>query len=163
MSNLIPVQLTIQAANAADFKAIVLDIADTLGYLPTSQIPPSTTIVAVDAPAQVPATAPVAPAAYATPPEPAQPYQQAPAASIVPPASPVTPPAAPPVAPPTSVPTVAQSYTMDQLAVAATQLMDAGQDIRPLLAQFGVQALMQLPKEQYGNFATALRQMGARI
>jgi len=64
-----------------------------------------------------------------------------------------------------SVPTQAQSYTMDQLAIAATQLMDAGKrnELVNLLAQFGVQALTALPKEQYGAFATALRGMGARI
>ena len=63
------------------------------------------------------------------------------------------------------VPVAAPLYTMDQLAVAATQLMDAGrqQDLLALLAQFGVQALTMLPKEQYGAFATALRQMGAKI
>lgn len=64
-----------------------------------------------------------------------------------------------------TVPTQAQTYTMDQLAIAATQLMDAGkrEELVNLLAQFGVQALMALPKEQYGAFATALRSMGARI
>lgn len=63
------------------------------------------------------------------------------------------------------VPTQAQTYTMEQLAVAATQLVDAGRraELVQLLAAFGVQALMVLPKEQYGNFATALRSMGAKI
>lgn len=64
-----------------------------------------------------------------------------------------------------AVPTQAQTYTMDQLAIAATQIMDAGKrnELVNLLAQFGVQALTALPKEQYGAFATALRGMGARI
>lgn len=63
------------------------------------------------------------------------------------------------------VPTSAPTYTMDQLAVAATQLMDAGrqQDLLSLLASFGVQSLMQLPQEQYGAFATKLREAGAKI
>ena len=54
---------------------------------------------------------------------------------------------------------------MEQLAVAATQLVDAGrrEELVQLLRQFGVEALTQLPKEQYGAFATALRQMGAKI
>ncbi|KEF40449.1 hypothetical protein M670_00475 [Schinkia azotoformans MEV2011] len=66
---------------------------------------------------------------------------------------------------PQGVPTSAPSYTMDQLAVAATQLMDAGrqQDLLGLLATFGAQSLMQLPKDQYGAFATKLREMGAKI
>lgn len=64
-----------------------------------------------------------------------------------------------------AVPTQTQTYTMDQLAIAATQLMDAGKrnELIGLLGQFGVQALTALPKEQYGAFATALRSMGARI
>lgn len=63
------------------------------------------------------------------------------------------------------VPTSAPGYTMDQLAVAATQLMDAGKraDLLQLLASFGVNALTALPKEQYGAFATKLREMGAKI
>lgn len=70
-----------------------------------------------------------------------------------------------PEQPSQTVPTAAQSYTMEQLAVAATQLVDAGrrEELVQLLQQFGVEALTQLPKEQYGAFATALRQMGAKI
>ena len=43
--------------------------------------------------------------------------------------------------------------------------MDQGRqkDLQNLLAQFGVTALPQLMKEQYGAFATALRGMGAPI
>lgn len=64
-----------------------------------------------------------------------------------------------------TVPTTPQSYTLEQLAVAATQLMDAGRrtDLVGLLGRFGVQALTALPKEQYGTFATELRTMGAKI
>lgn len=90
---------------------------------------------------------------------------------------PIMPPSIPPVAgatapnlaPPaeTGVPTTAPTYTMEQLAVAATQLMDSPghsmTELTELLAQFGVQALTQLPKEQYGIFATHLRAKGARI
>lgn len=66
---------------------------------------------------------------------------------------------------PGSVPTTAQTYTMEQIAVAATQLVDAGRrgELVELLAQFGVQALTALPKEQYGAFATHLRAKGAKI
>lgn len=95
----------------------------------------------------------------------------APAApSVVPmPAMPSPTSAAPSVAPapaaPATVPTVAPSYSLDQLAVAATQLVDAGrrEELVQLLASFGVQALTALPKEQYGAFATQLRAMGAKI
>lgn len=71
----------------------------------------------------------------------------------------------PAVQPVPAVPTAAQTYTMEQLAVAATQLVDAGRrtELVGLLNSFGVQALMALPKEQYGAFATQLRTMGAKI
>lgn len=63
------------------------------------------------------------------------------------------------------VPTSQAAYSMDQLAVAATQLMDAGKrdQLMQLLAAFGVQALTALPQEQYGAFATKLRELGANI
>ncbi|WP_147536072.1 hypothetical protein [Bacillus marasmi] len=82
-------------------------------------------------------------------------------------------PVAPPVqavpvqqqATPQAVPTSAPTYSMEQIAVAATQLVDAGkrEDLVQLLQAFGAAALMQLPKEQYGAFATKLREMGAKI
>ena len=92
--------------------------------------------------------------AYQAPmqPAPAQqfPYQQQPA---------------PVMTPAPAVPTTQPTYTIDQLAVAATQLNDAGrrQDLVNLLSAFGVPALTALPKEQYGAFATQLRAMGAKI
>ena len=63
------------------------------------------------------------------------------------------------------VPTAAQTYTLDQLATAATQLNDAGRraELVNLLNEFQVPALTSLPKEQYGNFATRLRALGAKI
>lgn len=68
-------------------------------------------------------------------------------------------------APSTIVPVTAATYSMEQLAVAATQLVDAGrrQELIGLLGSFGVQALTTLPKEQYGAFATQLRAMGAKL
>ncbi len=66
---------------------------------------------------------------------------------------------------PGTVPTAAQTYTMEQLSVAATSLMDQGKTVvlQQLLQSFNVPSMMQLPKEQYGNFATQLRALGARI
>jgi hypothetical protein len=65
----------------------------------------------------------------------------------------------------TTVPTSSPTYTMEQLAVAATQLVDADRraELVSLLQTFGVQALIALPKEQYGAFATQLRALGAKI
>jgi hypothetical protein len=64
-----------------------------------------------------------------------------------------------------AVPTSTQSYTMEQLAVAATQIVDAGHraELVSLLSSFGVQALTALPKDQYGAFATQLRALGSKI
>jgi len=64
-----------------------------------------------------------------------------------------------------TVPTVASTFSMEQLAVAATQLVDAGRrtELVSLLATFGVASLTELPKDYYGAFATQLRGMGARI
>jgi hypothetical protein len=64
-----------------------------------------------------------------------------------------------------TVPIAAQTYTMEQLAVAATQIVDAGRrtELVGLLNSFGVQALTALPKEQYGAFATELRALRAKI
>ena len=66
---------------------------------------------------------------------------------------------------PTVVPTNSQTYTLDELARAAMTLMDAGRqvDLQGLVRNFGVVALPALPKDRYGAFATALREMGAQI
>ena len=68
-------------------------------------------------------------------------------------------------APVTAVPTTTASYTLDDLARAAMVLMDAGRqnELLGLLGQFGVDSLPNLPQQQYGAFATALRGMGAQI
>lgn len=71
-----------------------------------------------------------------------------------------------PVQPQAIVPTSqAPAYTMDQLAVAATQLVDSGKMelLRGILQSFGVSALTELPKDRYGEFATVLRQQGVKI
>lgn len=66
---------------------------------------------------------------------------------------------------PGPVPTATQTYTLEQLSVAATQLIDAGRrmELVSLLGSFGVPALTAIPQDQYGNFATHLRSMGAKI
>ena len=68
---------------------------------------------------------------------------------------------------PTGVPTtaMAQEFTQDQLSVAAAGLVNQGKQARllELLHGFGVNAIVELPKERYGEFATALRAEGAVI
>lgn len=75
-----------------------------------------------------------------------------------------TAPATPTVSPvPTA--TATPTYSMEQLAVAATGLIDAGkmQDVQNTLAALGAQTLMDLPQEKYGEFASAIKAIGAVI
>ena len=89
----------------------------------------------------------------------------APAAPVAPavPATVPTTPAAPSAAP--AVPTAEHAYTAEELQVAAVTLVDKGMmtQLQSLLAQFGVSALPELPATKYGEFATALRGLGAQI
>lgn len=67
----------------------------------------------------------------------------------------------------TNVPTTtaAPGYTIEQLQVAAAGLMSAGKGahVMAILQRFGIQAMTELPPEQYGSFGTALREAGAQI
>ena len=93
------------------------------------------------------------------PQQPAQAFPTAPVQTYTPPVNPTTAGSPAPTA-------KAPEYALDDLAKAAAALMDAGkqqQQLIALLGQYQVPSLMQLPKEQYGSFATALRQMGAKI
>lgn len=98
--------------------------------------------------------------------------QQAVPPAPVAPTAPVTPAAPTPVAPTTTEPVNVQptpvsgaSYTMDQLALAGTQLVDAGKqaELPPLLKKYNVSALPELDPSMYAAFAADLRAMGARI
>ena len=111
----------------------------------------------------VPATPqPVDPAVPAAPQpvDPAVPATPCPASVTVAPASVAPAPMAP-------VPTSVQQYTLDDLAAAAVGLMDGNrishEVLQGMLARYGVESLPQLPKEQYGSFATELRSLGAQI
>lgn len=63
------------------------------------------------------------------------------------------------------VPTTASAkqYTFDQLAVATANLASSGRDVFTVLGKFGVNMLMDLPPEKYGEYAAALREAGAVI
>lgn len=64
------------------------------------------------------------------------------------------------------VPTTAPTYTLMELSNAAKAICDTGkvEKIRALITDhFGVKALTELPPERYGEFATAIRAMGAKI
>ena len=60
---------------------------------------------------------------------------------------------------------VAQEYTQDQISVAMAGLVSQGKqpEIMALIQGFGVNSLVELPKEQYGALAIKLREMGAQI
>lgn len=64
-----------------------------------------------------------------------------------------------------AVPTSVPSYQLNDLSNAAMALMDCGRqaELIKLLSGFGVPSLPDLPAERYGEFATALRGMGAPI
>lgn len=110
--------------------------------------------------------APVAPAPVQMAPTPA------PVAAPAPAPAPAPTPAAPPVtpmpttaAPAPAVPVTAPTYTLDQIAKAGANLVDAGkmEQLLALLTKYGVQAVTQLTPDQYGAFATELRALGTQI
>lgn len=154
MQHLIPIQITLQAASAADAKQLVQDLAGTMSGMAPSAIPSNTEVSSVTPP-QPPATQPGAQPAVPT--APAQPVSTQPAAPPAP-AAPTQPPAG-------AVPTTAPAYTLDQLGVAAGPVVDAGhsQALVEWINQRGASSLTQLNPQYYGEFATFLRSLGGRI
>ena len=126
---------------------------------PVSPVP-STTI-----PAQQPQI-PTAPTVPVTPPQgsqtPSTPVPSVPIAPAMPAQQPQIPTAQPSQVPTTAVP---GSYTTDELAVAASQLVNMGKQNRlfEILHGFGVNSLMELPQEKYGAFAGCLKAEGVKI
>ena len=123
------------------------------------EVPAQTQSIPVTPVAPEPPTTPVqsAPVTPVPQPAPATLVQTTPAEQTVP-ATPAQPAMSP-------VPTTERTYSLDELANAAMTLMDKGMQnqLQELLASYGVEALPALPREMYGNFATALRGMGANI
>ena len=76
-------------------------------------------------------------------------------------------PPAPPVAQtPEPVPTTPATYTLDELQRAAVGLMDKGMsstDLVAMLGEFGVQAITEVPADQFGAFAMKLRENGKSV
>lgn len=109
---------------------------------------------------QAPAVPPVQPVAQ---PAPAAPAQQNPVTQSPAQPAPVQQPAPAPQPLPTTA--VAQEYTQDQISVAMAGLVSQGKqpEIMALIQGFGVNSLVELPKEQYGALAVKLREMGAQI
>lgn len=96
------------------------------------------------------------------------PVAPAPASAPAPAPTPAAPPVTPmptAAAPAPAVPVTAPTYTLDQIAKAGANLVDAGkmEQLLALLTKYGVQAVTQLTPDQYGAFATELRALGAQI
>lgn len=91
---------------------------------------------------------------------------QAAGAQVNAPASvPVQAPAAAPAPVTTVVPTTVKKYTLAELQAACAPLMDMGKmaELQDLMAKYNVIALNDIPEERYGELATDLRVMGARL
>lgn len=86
-------------------------------------------------------------------PEPTAPVINQPA-----PAAPVTAQPAVPAAP-------AHVYTLPELQAACAPLMDQGKlnELQQVVASFGVTNLLDIPETRYGELATKLRELGARL
>lgn len=104
--------------------------------------------------APIPASDPAPAVTATTAPEPVAPTPTpAPA-----PKAPESPVAAVPTAP-------VKEYSLDELLTATAPLMDAGKiaELQALMQKYGVASMMEIPKEKYGDLATDLRALGARI
>lgn len=130
---------------------------------PMQSVPAQTVrpIASASAPAS---TAPVAAATAPTSTTPtfstARPNGYAPAPQAFPGPAPAQPIPAAPTAPTATAPT----YSIADLSRAAAQIMDTKQrELQQLLTQFGIAQLTSLPPTQFGAFATALRQLGAKL
>lgn len=68
--------------------------------------------------------------------------------------------------PPAAVPTAApKQYTLAEIQAACGPLMDAGKmnELAAVMQGMGVNSLMELPPEKYGELAVKLRALGARL
>lgn len=134
-------------------------LAAAIEKLAAAITPPDPSILTPDEP-RPPVAAPVAPTQL-----PVAAPGPVPTAPPVAPAPPAAPAPTAPAAPAPAVPVTAPTYTLDQIAKAGAALVDAGKmdQLLALLGKYGVAAVTQLTPEQYGNFATELRALGAQI
>jgi len=163
-----PITITIEGNDADEVRQLVHDLAGTIAGMRPEDIPVDTKVSTLEQPAQpcpnsggnpVPPMATTATSGTVNVPvAPVAPVAAAPTT----PAAPAAPQAPqPPVAP--AAPTSAPQYDFNQIATATMQLQEAGHNLYEIWAPFGIQALNQLPKERYAEYAAALRQRGAKI
>lgn len=123
------------------------------------QAAPSSSVSAVEKTAPAPTTETPATVQAPSTPAPETPSTPAPAVPSTPdPATPEPPVAVVPTAP-------AKEYSLDELLTATAPLMDAGKiaDLQALMQKYGVASMMEIPKEKYGELATDLRALGAKL
>ena len=126
---------------------------------PAPQAAPSSSVSAVEKTTQAPTTE--TPATVQAPSTPAPETPSTPA-----PETPSTPAPGAPEPPVATVPTApAKEYSLDELLTATAPLMDAGKiaDLQALMQKYGVASMMEIPKEKYGDLATDLRALGAKL
>lgn len=126
-----------------------MDAAPTVSHAP--QAVPSSSVSAVEKTTPAPTTE--TPATVQAPSTPA-------------PETPSTPAPGAPEPPVATVPTApAKEYSLDELLTATAPLMDAGKiaDLQALMQKYGVASMMEIPKEKYGDLATDLRALGAKL
>lgn len=128
---------------------------------PVNPTPAGTTTAGTTVP--VPAAPIAAPACTA--PLPSAPVTATVPAATAAPVTTTTPPVAPAAPQQTAVPTATPTYKLEdiQAAVGPLLMQGKGPQLQGLLAQFGVQRLPDVPPENLGAFATALRGLGAQI
>lgn len=59
----------------------------------------------------------------------------------------------------------ARAYSLPELQAACAPLMDQGKlsELQQVVASFGVTSLLDIPEARYGELATKLRELGARL
>lgn len=150
--------LQLRSELSPDVGAMAMD-AVTPAASSATQAAPSSPVSAVEKTAPAPTTETSATVQASSTPAPETPVAPAAAAPSTP--DPVTP--EPPVA---TVPTApAKEYSLDELLTATAPLMDAGKiaDLQALMQKYGVASMMEIPKEKYGELATDLRALGAKL
>ena len=161
-------QVTITLTLTREQLLSLLGNAPAVSAAPAAALPSATTATPaapLSAPAPQPSMVQV-PSQLAAPPA----QVQAPPPLAAPPAQVQAPsplPAVQPMQTPVQMPaqTAPQTYTVQQLGLAARPLMEQGrqQELLALMAEFGVPSIAALPEGSRADFAARLRAMGGQI
>lgn len=149
-------QVTITLTLTREQLLSLLGNAPAVSAAPAAALPSATTATSAAAPLSAPAPQPSmvsAPSQLAAPPAQVQ----------APPPLPAVQPMQTPVQMPAQ--TAPQTYTVQQLGLAARPLMEQGrqQELLALMAEFGVPSIAALPEGSRADFAARLRAMGGQI